>query len=82
MEVTYSRQARKILLRIPRSEALRIRERILLLSENPERSDLDIKRLRGRDGYRLRVGQWRILFARDAHMLAIEYIGPRGDVYK
>ena len=49
--------------------------------ENPGR---DIKPLQGYPGsYRLRVGDWRILFSYPASdVLLIEKIAPRGEVYK
>lgn len=54
------------------------------LGENPDNPELDIKLLTGRHLYRLRVGDWRILFDRqdDLKIIAIEKIKPRGDVYK
>ena len=44
----------------------------------------DIKPLKGTtDTFRLRVGDWRILFSYiDDNSLLIEKISPRGDVYK
>lgn len=45
---------------------------------------LDIKKLAGRDGYRLRIGGWRALYRMENAQLIIEVlkIGPRGDIYK
>ncbi len=45
---------------------------------------LDIKKLTGRDGYRLRIGGWRALYRVEKDQLIIEVvkIGPRGDIYK
>jgi mRNA interferase RelE/StbE len=37
----------------------------------------DVKRLQGRDGYRLRVGAYRVLFAQDAVTILAIYIGRR-----
>ncbi len=37
----------------------------------------DVKRLQGRDGYRLRVGRYRVLFAEDATTVLAVYIGKR-----
>ena len=45
----------------------------------------DIKRLQGRtEDYRLRVGDYRIIFTKDDEKLLIYVIeiAPRGDVYK
>jgi mRNA interferase RelE/StbE len=45
---------------------------------------LDVDVLQGKKGYRLRVGQYRVLYTREDDQLIIEVvkIRPRGDVYK
>lgn len=55
-----------------------------MLGDNPDDPRLDIKPLSGREGYRLRVGGWRVLFTREdvVRVIAIEQIKPRGDAYK
>ncbi len=80
--ITFSKQAKKTLLRMQKKTADNIVSHIRKLAENPARTDLDIKKLHGRDGFRLRVGDWRILYTEDGLILSIEKIGPRGDVYK
>jgi len=37
----------------------------------------DVKRLQGRDGYRLRVGNYRVIFDEDAVTILAIYIGRR-----
>ena len=37
----------------------------------------DVKRLRGRDGYRLRSGRYRVLFDEDQTTVLAVYIGKR-----
>ncbi len=37
----------------------------------------DVKRLAGRDGFRLRVGRYRVLFTEDATMILVVYVGKR-----
>ena len=37
----------------------------------------DVKKLVGRDGYRLRIGSYRVLFAEDATTILAVYIGRR-----
>ena len=78
------RQAKKKLQSLSRSERNRITDKLIALSENPDNTHLDIKRLEGEPYYRLRVGDWRIIFDRQEELkiLAIEKIKPRGDVYK
>ncbi|WP_287243972.1 MULTISPECIES: type II toxin-antitoxin system RelE/ParE family toxin [unclassified Okeania] len=49
-----------------------------------DRTMIDIKPLKGRPEWRLRVGKYRVLFIEDQENLAyiVTVIGPRGDVYK
>lgn len=42
----------------------------------------DIKKLKGIDGYRLRVGNFRVLFDINGVIIDIIDIGNRGQIYK
>ena len=42
----------------------------------------DIKKLQGRGGYRLRVGDFRIIFDSDGNVILIIRIDSRGQIYK
>jgi len=42
----------------------------------------DIKKLQGRDGYRVTVGGYRILFDIENDRIDVFKIAPRGSVYK
>ena len=77
-------QAKKKLQGLPRSERFRIAEKLEQLGRNPDDSLLDIKKLEGEPYFRLRVGNWRIIFERHdvVRIIAIEKIKPRGDAYK
>ena len=82
LKITYSKQARKTLGSIQPKTAKRILTAIGKLAANPTRGDLDVKALRGRGGYRLRVGDWRVIYSHDGFVLAIEKIAPRGKAYQ
>lgn len=77
-------QARKKLQSLPRSERFRLAEKIEQLGANPDSQELDVKKLEGVPYYRLRVGNWRVIFDRNetVQVIAIEKIKPRGDAYK
>ena len=83
-KVAYKSQAMKALKRVQPKRAKSIHSAIMKLAEDPDRTDMNVKPLSGRDGFRLRVGDYRILYDRDdeIRILSIEKIGPRGDVYK
>jgi len=82
LKITYTKQASKTLRTMQPKTAKRILTAIEKLADNPARTDLDVKALQGRDGYRLRVGDWRVIYSQDGLVLAIEKIAPRGKVYK
>lgn len=42
----------------------------------------DVKKLQGENGYRLRVGDYRVIFDRKGYILYINKIDSRGQVYK
>lgn len=41
----------------------------------------DVKALRGIEGMRLRVGDWRVLFTVDGDTITIHAVGHRRDIY-
>ena len=83
LKIRYTKRALKGLSRIPGKANKAIRVKIGLLAENPQRPDLDIKKMQGEPGtYRLRVGTYRVIFSEDGVILLIENIGPRGSIYR
>ena len=67
--ITISKQARKQLRDIPRKDRLRISCVIELLGDNP--IPPKALRLTNRDGYRLRVGDYRIIYIFNSNRLII-----------
>jgi mRNA interferase RelE/StbE len=49
--------------------------------EDGKASGLDIRKLSGREGFRLRIGTYRALYTHDLEVIVID-AGSRGDVYK
>ena len=82
--ITYTTQAAKALLRMPRNGALLIRERIEHVAVDPFASIPNAKKLQGRSGYRLRIGDWRVIYEinGDEVVILVLRIAPRGEVYK
>ena len=80
----YRRQARNYIARLPMKMKSAIVEKLHVLASNPDDPTLDIDILKERKGFRLRVGQQRILYTRQDDQLIIEVVKlrPRGDIYK
>ena len=83
-QLTIRKQALKTLQRIPNRDARRVRNELAKLIEDPQRQDIDVMRLQSRPGFRLRSGNWRVIFERDEEKREINIlrIGRRGDIYK
>ena len=67
---------------LPRAIHARISRRILSLEDNPR--PRGVKKLSGREEYRLRVGDYRVLYTVDDtdSMVTIFAIGHRREVYQ
>jgi mRNA interferase RelE/StbE len=83
-KILFSSQAVKTIQKLPRNIALSIREKINLLAADPYNPNLNSKKLHGRAGYRIRVGDWRIIYElkNEELIIIIIKIGSRGDIYK
>lgn len=79
--VTYKPAALKALRRMPRNEAERIRSKVRQYADDPASQANNVRALKGREGIRLRVGNWRVIMDDQAEVLDVLKIGPRGGVY-
>jgi mRNA interferase RelE/StbE len=73
--------AQKELANLPVKVYQRIRTEIIELAKNPR--PYGCKKLTGRDGWRIRVGDYRILYEIDDNLqkITILHIGHRKDIY-
>ncbi len=79
MDIRFSKSAMKALIRSGKSAL--IRKKISDLADNPHSLGPNVIRLQGREEYRLRVQDWRIIFRVEEGVLWIDDIGPRGSIY-
>ena len=80
--ISYTRQALKALRRMPADTAQRIIAKIEQYVQEPETQANNVAALKGREGMRLRVGDWRVIMNDGGVVLAVLEIGPRGSVYE
>jgi len=78
-QVEYSKQSIRTLRRMPSDMAMLIRRKVEMVAQDPVGAQ-GVKKLVGRDGYRLRVGDWRVLYLLDGQRLRVLVMesGPRG----
>lgn len=70
-------------MRMPRDRALRIRRKIDELARDPYNAR-NVKKLTEHPGFRLRVGDWRVVYLliEERVVIHVVRIAPRGEVYK
>lgn len=81
-QLLYSKQAHRALMKMPANDAERIEGKLKQLAEKPEELSGNIKRLANSRAYRLKVGNYRVLYDDDGTVLSINEIGARGGIYK
>lgn len=82
-EIEFSKTATKRLQRLPNHLVKRIIDKLRAIAKNPYESNNNVKKLVGREGYRLRVGDWRVIYeveAKKLRILVLE-IDTRGGIY-
>ena len=79
-KVVFSRAALKALNKHA-NRAKAIRAKIDQYAADPAALTNNVTELVGRDGKRLRLGDFRVLFTETPDSIIVENLGPRGDVY-
>ena len=82
-QIEYSKQSIRALRRMPANMAALIRSKIEGVAQDPL-STQGVKKLSGREEYRLRIGDWRVLYLLDGQRLRVLVtdVGPRGGIYQ
>jgi mRNA interferase RelE/StbE len=82
--ILFTRNADKALRKVPCNIAQRIRERLDQIAAAPYVHHPNTTRLQNRPSYRLRVGDWRVIYKIEDEELIILVlrIGPRGEAYR
>lgn len=80
-QISYTKAAIRALQRMPANTAALIRTKIEAYATDPAWQANNVKSLKGREGIRLRVGDWRVIMDDQGNVLAVLDIGPRGGIY-
>jgi mRNA interferase RelE/StbE len=80
-QISYTKSAIRALRRMPANTATLIRTKIEAYAQDPNAQANNVKPLKGREGIRLRVGDWRVIMDDQGNVLAVLDIGPRGGIY-
>ena len=83
-KVAFTKQAARTLRKIPKDIATDIRKKVDQIAEDPYGFHLNVTRLKNREGFRLRVGDWRVIYEiqKDKVLVLVLKIGSRGEIYR
>lgn len=83
-KISFTKQAYKAFRRMPKNTSRLIREKLEHIVADPYVQHNNVTRLQNRPGYRLRVGDWRVIYEVQDNKLVVLVlkIGTRGDVYR
>ena len=79
-KLVYARRATKALGKYANRATL-IRAKIEQYAIDPETLSNNVTELVGREGKRLRIGDFRVLFTETVDTIFVDEIGPRGEIY-
>ncbi len=82
-EIFITPYARRQLKKLPMDIGRDIRHALDFLAKDPFASKNDVKKLQWRDGYRLRVGKYRVIYELENNKLIIHVleVAHRKDIY-
>jgi mRNA interferase RelE/StbE len=83
-KLAFTKQAVRTLQRMPANIAKAIYLKMEKISQNPFESHSNVTKLQNREGYRLRVGDWRIIYEvqQEKVIVLVLKIGLRKEVYR
>jgi mRNA interferase RelE/StbE len=81
-KIMISSKAEKQLAKLPTQFYPKILENILALAENPR--PFGCKKLKGREGYRIRIGDFRVIYSIEDDVLIVRVVavGNRKEIYE
>jgi len=82
-QISIKKKALKVLMNMPMNQRKLLQKKMNTYAEHPE-SGRNVIKLRGMEAYRMRVGDWRIIFEKhdDVLLILVLDIGARGGIYQ
>jgi len=81
--VVTTRSFDNTLAKLPVNWRWRIVAKIREVAADPYAPNNNLGKLQGRDGYKLRIGNWRVIYELydDRRVMEVLEVGPRGGIY-
>jgi len=82
--IVFTKQAARSLQKMPRDVANLVREKLHQIALDPFASHNAVTKLQNREGYHLRVGDWRVIYdvQKEEVVILVLKVASRGEVYR
>lgn len=83
-KIVFAKGAHRAFLRLPKNTAVLVRQKLEQLAVDPYAPNINVMKLQNRSGYRLRIGNWRVIYEiqNDELVILVLKIAQRGEVYR
>ncbi len=82
--IVFTKQAARSLQKMPREVTNLVREKLHQIALDPFASHTAVTKLQNREGYRMRVGDWRVIYdvQKEKVVILVLKVASRGEVYR
>jgi len=83
-QIIFTKQAVKMLQKMPREISQSIRQKLDQIAIDPFALHSGVTKLQNRDGFRLRIGDWRVIYdiQKEKVVILVVKIATRSEVYR
>jgi len=83
-KILFTTQAARTIQKAPRNIADLIRQKLEQIADDPYAPHSNATKLQGRPGFRIRIGDWRVIYEinKEEMVIIILKIAPRSEVYR
>ena len=82
--ILFTKQSQRALLKLPKDKSAAVIRGLEQIAKDPYEQNNHVTRLQNRPGFRLRVGDWRVIYEirNEELVILVLKIAPRGEVYR
>lgn len=82
--ILFTKQSQRALQKLPKDKSAAVIRGLEQIAKDPYARHTNVTRLQNRSGYRLRVGNWRVIYEirNEELVILVLKIAPRGEVYR
>jgi len=82
--ILFTKQPQRALLKLPKDKSVAVMRGLEQIAKDPYARHVNVTKLQNRPGYRLRVGDWRVIYdlRNEELVILVLKIASRGEAYR